>query len=488
MKKNGFISTTLIYTFFVVFLLLMVFLLNNYSRTRFLLDEYRYDIKNSFKDNNASDVGVFIKVLNGEDYEERGEVPGLGYYLDEEASYCSPEGENAGTIAYKNGNLIIDAKGKTTCYAYFKKYDFDINLDIYIKDNASTNCKTNPDKCTKVNDVPNSSYKFVAESSSCDNGSQLIFDEMNRSFNVSSTSRTTCTAEFMRRNMDINIYLYKEDNNGTIVDNSGNSLTSGKKYKEVTTIPGFNYIFASYTCEKNNTILAFNSSTYEIDVNSSGQDICRVYFNKEKQAMQTEIIIMQETALGENGITANKKYSRAYSIPGLGYRYAGYRCEDGTTVLSYSGGVLQANPSTSDTVCYAYFEKTSNSVLYNYYIQNSDGSYDKVANLPSGGYVYNTTKSKCENSSTLSFYNGILTADTAGEDTCNIYYDRAKEDVAINVYVWNNYTNDYRLSDVPKGRYIENQVCTNGNKVIYSTDGTLSLESPTPTICDVYFR
>ena len=45
MKKNGFVSTALIYTFFILFLLLMLFLLNSYSSIRFLMEQYKYDIK-----------------------------------------------------------------------------------------------------------------------------------------------------------------------------------------------------------------------------------------------------------------------------------------------------------------------------------------------------------------------------------------------------------------------------------------------------------
>ena len=54
MKKNGFISTSLIYTFFLIFLTLMLLLLNSYAKNRTLLNEYKDKIKESFTVNNTT--------------------------------------------------------------------------------------------------------------------------------------------------------------------------------------------------------------------------------------------------------------------------------------------------------------------------------------------------------------------------------------------------------------------------------------------------
>ena len=43
MKKNGFVATSVIYSFFIIFLLLMLFIINSYSRIRILLEDYKND-------------------------------------------------------------------------------------------------------------------------------------------------------------------------------------------------------------------------------------------------------------------------------------------------------------------------------------------------------------------------------------------------------------------------------------------------------------
>ena len=124
MKKNGFVSTTLIYTFFIIFLTLMIFLLNSYSRNRYLLSTYRYDIKKSFNEtNNATssnsklDIELYFLVWNNEtaEYELVSDLP-EGYNLENEFSSC----KNGSTINYVDNRLKIKAKERDVCYLYFK--------------------------------------------------------------------------------------------------------------------------------------------------------------------------------------------------------------------------------------------------------------------------------------------------------------------------------------------------------------------------------
>lgn len=124
MKKNGFVSTTLIYTFFIIFLTLMIFLLNSYSRNRYLLSTYKYDIKKSFAENNGanskSDLEVYFMVWNKEslEYELANDLP-EGYTLEKELSSC----KNGSTIDFVDNKVAITSQGKDTCYLYFKPLD-----------------------------------------------------------------------------------------------------------------------------------------------------------------------------------------------------------------------------------------------------------------------------------------------------------------------------------------------------------------------------
>ncbi|MDE6285175.1 MAG: hypothetical protein K2M17_05460 [Bacilli bacterium] len=53
-KKNGFISTSVVYTFFFVFLMLLLFMINGYVNNRTLLRSVKTDIKNELSNGNFS--------------------------------------------------------------------------------------------------------------------------------------------------------------------------------------------------------------------------------------------------------------------------------------------------------------------------------------------------------------------------------------------------------------------------------------------------
>ncbi len=116
MNKKGFISTALIYTFFILFLVLMVFLLNNYSSTRFIVDRYRYDIEEELYELSNADINLYIFKWNNneKDYKYVDDVPESGF--EENKSYC----RNNSVITYNNGEVIISAKRKDFCYLYFR--------------------------------------------------------------------------------------------------------------------------------------------------------------------------------------------------------------------------------------------------------------------------------------------------------------------------------------------------------------------------------
>ncbi len=119
MKKNGFISTSLIYTFFIIFLTLLVFVISSYSKTRFLLNEYKDKIKEEFSDINTLDINLYFKVWNEEtkEYELEYNMPKEGYIYKSDLSYC----ENGSTVKYENELVYVIPKQKDRCYAYFAK-------------------------------------------------------------------------------------------------------------------------------------------------------------------------------------------------------------------------------------------------------------------------------------------------------------------------------------------------------------------------------
>ena len=124
MKKNGFVSTALIYTFFIIFLTLMVYLLNSYANKRILLNSYKEDIKKSFINENI-DVTLFYMVWNNETltYEINNTMPTLGYIYNGDLSNCN----NGSIINYLDGNFTIDNTKEDMCFLYFDLADKELN-------------------------------------------------------------------------------------------------------------------------------------------------------------------------------------------------------------------------------------------------------------------------------------------------------------------------------------------------------------------------
>lgn len=118
MKKNGFVSTTLIYTFFILFLALMIFLLGSYSHNRHLLSSYKNDIKLSFVERAGQDINIYYMIYNDitEGYDLKKNIPSDDYALVESISSCN----NGATITYENGKYKISAAKTDDCYLFFK--------------------------------------------------------------------------------------------------------------------------------------------------------------------------------------------------------------------------------------------------------------------------------------------------------------------------------------------------------------------------------
>jgi len=470
MKKNGFISTSLIYTFFILFLLLMVFLLNSYSSNRFLLEQYKYDIKNTFATGSNADVDLYLMVYDETtgDYELVDEIPKLGYNFEPQFSRC----RNGSTMSYTNGNIAISIKRKDICYAYFRKTEQDIILKIYTKESDDS-------KKVHVKNIPERNYKLTSKS--CTNGADIEFFEETRKFSITASSKTTCEMVFTKSESDIKLNLYKESVYGKHEYN-------GLNYESVNDVPGLNYMFSAYTCSNSssNTKITYDSNTSELNIESNGKNECNVYFNGGSN--KVELIIMQETDTGVSGYTTGLKYTKTSSIPSTGYKYVGYICDNKSATVTYKNGTFETE-SDSQTVCRAYFNRYSSKVFVNYYLETSNGSYESVSAIPSLGYVYNEEKSKCENNSTIVVDNNVVLIDANVDDeVCNVYFDMTYTDIKVDVYVMNRETNKYELSDIPLAGYeFYNAGCTNGATIEY-VNGILRVNADSPTICTVYFN
>ena len=463
MKKNGFVSTSLIYTFFVVFLLLMLFLLNSYSRIRFLLEDYKYDIKNSFLDMDGADINLIIKVWNNttNEYETVDEMPLFGYTFESEFSYC----RNGSILTYENGNISVTATRRDFCYAYFKEAPKDIILNIYTKE-------TDDAERVLVQTIPNEYYKFT--NYSCTDGAELTFNEQTRKFTISSKNKTVCDVEFTR---EVIINLYKEDRNGT------------HSYKElyftkVSNVPNTNYTYDSYECENNAATISFDNTNREVLIESSGKDVCNVYFVNESD--RVDIIIMQETETGVDGYTTGLKYTQVYEVPVSGYNFVGYICDDTRANVTYSNGTLSAT-SPVNTTCRAYFDVKIEPATINYHLQTSDGSYESVVSVPSVGYAYDHYRCNYESTSFTVHGNYVEVTVKKNNEVCDFYFNQTDSDIKVLVYVLDRTTGKYELGDIPVTGYgIVESGCTNSATISY-VNSKLEVTSDGPTVCEVYF-
>jgi len=216
MKKNGFISTTLIYTFFVIFLLLMLLLLNSYTRIRYLLDEYKYEIKNEFIHQDAEDIEIHFRKCDssGNNCELTSSIPRIGY------EYIKGTCDNGSDIKYADGLVNVFADKRDICYADFKKIESDITIKICLKDDESSECTYVPEipYIAVYNYIQQGIYTAISnlkkpEYSYCNSDIGSISFE-NEKLVVNSNEKTECTAVFVKRKNDINIFIYKQDENG----------------------------------------------------------------------------------------------------------------------------------------------------------------------------------------------------------------------------------------------------------------------------------
>lgn len=468
MKKNGFVSTSIIYTFFFVFLLLMLFLLNSYSSVRFLLENYKYDIRNDFAESKFADVNLIIMVRdnNTNEYEIRDSLPPFGYNYNSSISYCK---NSSAKPVYSNGNISITVNRKDICYAYFDPIEKDITVRLYTVDSKGNS--------NLVKTIPSLMYTLDTDSSSCTNGATYKFDPELRRFQINAPSKTLCSFYFKKKEADVIVRVFKQDNNGMPLRLSAENIST--KYIEVNDVPGSNFTFSGYSCLYSGTTITYDN---EIVVDTTVKNECNVYFDGESGT--SSLIYMVK---GDDG-----EYKRVVSMPDSTYQYTNnYSCDYALAKVIYKNGTFTIE-STKQTTCKVYFDKVNGSVRLNYYIEKvvDSGEYEYSTYVPDVGYKYD--HGSCKNGSTINIKDGVVIVDNQNkEDTCDLYYKRIKADIIVNVMVRDrNETSStvYKKGDVPTSGYkFDSWGCVGGNGSLEYKNGRLHVSSEGPTTCTVYF-
>ncbi len=191
MKKNGFVSTALIYTFFILFLLLMIFLLNSYSSRRNQLESFKNQLKEDLNREISADINLYTLVKNGSNYELKRYVKLYEHKLDS-GSYCekmSDEECGTPTITMDGDRLAVSSKCRVYCYAYLSKKYTRVTFNIYTKENASAEQEL-------AYSTPGVEYNLT--SASCTNGVSISFNATTRAWTIPDTKTTECTAVFTK--------------------------------------------------------------------------------------------------------------------------------------------------------------------------------------------------------------------------------------------------------------------------------------------------
>lgn len=396
MNNKGFISSAVVYSFFIIFLILMVYLISSYSTVRFMLSQIKYDIRSGADLSMMGDLSLYIYVYDEEerDYTLANTIPLYGYDF-EEYSYC----KNGSRISYMDGKINIVSPKKDICYAYFRQTSGDITLNMYTVDENDKNKKL-------VLNIPDNTYFF--KEASCTKGS-ISYDSSKRKFDIKTNDKTVCNATFKKKSNIVTLKYYIEDA-------SGKEVYEDFKYS-LTSSVGSEYSYYGYKC-KNGTTLTYDRANNKFDYKEEVTDTCNIYYRGGSKLVDMKY--MKENTTGVAGFTSGLFYTETINIPKIGYRYVGYKCNsDG--VITRSGDTFIGTSSVQDT-CYLYFDKYDANARIYYYLQTGESSYSEVFDVPSTGYKYNSSMSKCENGSVIRMEGN--TAYVNSNDTCHIYFDK----------------------------------------------------------------
>lgn len=156
-------------------------------------------------------------------------------------------------------------------------------------------------------------------------------------------------------------------------------------------------------------------------------------------------IMAEERDTNGNGLGSYALYPY---IPEAGYYYdeAKSYCTNGSTI-NYNSSTYEADITAyGHDVCYLYFTSNANlDLTLHVYAENIDnngygtGEYTKLetTQLPSIGYVLNSSLSSCENGSQLSYSeaDNMFNIEASGKDVCTAYMDAIDVDIQLKIYL-----------------------------------------------------
>lgn len=391
-KKKGFISISVVYTFLILFVFLMLAILASYISRETLLsrliDQAKEIIHGGISED-ETDPNIVVKVYVDGVYSKL--FPSYEYYsYDATSSYCT-NGAYL-TFSYNDWSAsILNINGRTNCEIVFESGESNIkpsfddpdrpdepddptqpkqcNTDSECSNDQQCNTTTHTCEAKTPTNISNiildfyqdgvytsnlptkaQGYSFDPYASKCSDGAILTYNTSTETVNISNISKnTTCKAYFVQGEPQVNEdYLL----NGNIalsvyVDNIWAAQFPSKTY----------YKFNPYKSScSDNAILSFDENNWNIDIiNITDKTQCKVYFYSGD--------IELNTSMFSNGninllIYIDGQLSSKVPDKGTGYYYHSNisRCTNSATITYVEEtNDFTVSDITRNTECFAYF-------------------------------------------------------------------------------------------------------------------------------------
>ena len=211
-------------------------------------------------------------------------------------------------------------------------------------------------------------------------------------------------------------------------------------------------------------------------------------------------VMAEERDSNGNGLNSYGIYPY---IPRAGYKYNDTKsyCTNGSAI-NFNTNTYEANITAYEhDVCYLYFDSIASlDITLNVYAENVDsdgignGEYTKLETtaLPTVGYEINSSRSSCENGSTITYDSkeNLFSVESSQKDVCNVYMDALDVDIALKIYVQTkkNSTNYYEAKKIPTNNFYtlnSKSACT-GSSTMSVKNQKVVISATSKTSCVAY--
>ena len=207
-------------------------------------------------------------------------------------------------------------------------------------------------------------------------------------------------------------------------DSNGNGLN---KYGLYPYIPKAGYVYNSELSYcTNGSVIDYHSSTYDVDINAYGHDVCYLYFDSTAQ-LDITLNVFAENINSDGVGTGEYTKLETTALPSIGYELNASKtsCENGSTV-TYDAKENQFSVEASNkNVCTAYMDAMDVDIALKIYVQTKKNSnnYYETKTIPTNAFYEIGSKSACTGTSTMSMRNQKIVISATSRTSCVAYLD-----------------------------------------------------------------